>query len=501
MNSKSVCTQDKAGSTPVDLKKLYSSHVLENTTLQRQKSDIDSAKQKKLRELINNESAFLRKYEKYTCARGTSSRQRRASVDVGLVRAIELSRPSTSCNVRDEAAVRFKSFARDSINSDCPYSLESWNLLVGSDTNIVDQFKKEILFGKSKTEIHRSSSAKELHETESEDMHSINESRLLKRRTLKPLNVDNSVNDFEENVIDAEIMEIQNRGKTIPKGRRHSVIGVSRNTGLSLGAAMKLPSIESNLRSSDMKKSASLEKLSKASSTEDLRPLKVTNRRRSTNGALASEPSFLSLQSPVPEVNTPESENAIEHKTILVHQRPRPVANAAIFIQGEDRCDAYKSEATDNNNNHLSGLDNLTVSEEPKSARSNNSSSSFLPTLTNNQSTVSQNQRHTESATKRVQFQDDPVSGRSDDEVSPAKSPPRLRRQNTMTTTTLKLLVDSHHGAAKLRYIALLANEMEKEEAAKHTPPNSPEPNPYEELSNCRYLRIQARQDSFVDSC
>ena len=497
MNNKSVGTQDKTGSTPVDLKKLYSSHVLENTTLQHKKSDLESAKQKKLRELNNSTSAFLRKYDKYASVQTASrQRQRRASVDVGLARALELryqnSRPSTSCTSRKDNVVKSKSFARDSINSDCPYSLDSWNVLVDSDTDIIEQFKREILNGcDSTTEAQRSRSAEELHADEGETMNPLKDSRLLKRRTLKPLTVDTSIG-HEENALNAEIMEIQNGGKPVARGRRHSVIGVSRN--MSLGTGMKLPSIESGLRNTDKKKSSSLEKLSKVSSVEDLRPLKVNKRRRNTTtDALMSERSFMSLQSPVPEVNTPDLENV-----------ERPVANAAIFI----RDDSKSANSTDFNCNGTSlgeQSDIFGMSDVLKTPRSDDSNMSmnFLPAISTARTTGSTNDPPMESvSSKRVQFMDDDKLVNT---LEPAnvgtKSPQKYRAKHTLTTATLKLLVDSHHGAAKLRYIALLANEMEKEEAAKHTPRNSPEPNPYEQLSNCRYLRVHPRQDSFVDSC
>lgn len=504
MNSKSSVIQDKSGSTPADLKKLYSSHVLENTTLQRQKSDIENAKQKKLRELNFNASAFLRKYDKYTNARTSAPRARRGSVDVGLVRALELnrqSRPSTSCTTREDIT-KTKSLGRDSINNDCPYSLETWNILVGNNTNIIEDFKREILFGES--EKQRSNSDGELNESSehienTDTMHSINDSRLLRRRTLKPLNVENSLNNFNDDELDAEIMEIQNRGKVLPRGRRHSVIGVSTSRKMSVGTgAMKLPSIESSLRNTDKMKSSSDEMLTKSSSIEDLRSLKVTTKRRSTSFTTGvTDPPKLSIHSPVPEVNTPDT-----------RPNQRPVANAAVFVQG-DHDKIRKPDNLIDNNNDTSETENdsmcetSSVSDVLKSARSDrsgNSSSSFLPAISTNGLKVSQSDTKPLSATKRVQFLDSPIEEQSECDNLAAKSSGRQRRPS-LTTTTLKLLVDSHHGAAKLRYIAKLATEMEKEEAAKHTPPNSPEPNPYEQLSNCRYLRVQHRQDSFVDSC
>lgn len=604
MNSKSVYSQDKSGSAAADLKKLFSSHVLENTTLQKQKADIESAKVKKLKELNFNEKAFLRKYEKYTVGGSVGPGARRGSIDVGLARSLELShnsRPSTGCSSltraeggktsisvgltrqqssqnTDENAcvetvtsrarrgsldagrvngselvnsnravpqrlrrgsvdaglaralelklnisrpttsytnrdnlVKSRSLARDAINSDCPYSFDTWNTLVGSGTDVIEHNKRDILFGDSKRVLLvRSRSTDEI--PFNEDIMYANdrllkESRLLRRRKLKPLNMDAAENDFDDDTLDAEIMEIQSRRKPYNGGRRHSVATVNHRL---TDMGMKLPSIESSVRNGDKKKSSSDERLSKSVSTEDLGPLKVFNRRRNTtNNTAPSDIPSLSIKSPVPEVQSSNVIGTVESSFSGPERSrapKRPVANATIFVQGDTGKNETPEKEQDTNNNVVN-LDNELMEEikslcdqkSPRSEKTNNSG--FLPAITVNSARITLGDGPALNSSKRVKFREETSEEQtdSDGEVRGTRSGGRLCR-HSMTTATLKLLVDSQHGAAKLRYIAMLAREMEKEEAAKHTPTNSPEPDPYEQLTNCRYLRLGRKQeDSFVE--
>lgn len=606
MNSKSVYSQDKSGSAAADLKKLFSSHVLENTTLQKQKADFDSAKVKKLKELNFNEKAFLRKYEKYTVGGSVRPRARRGSIDVGLARSLELrynsrpstgcsrqdlnsnnsvssltraegdkasivvgltrqqssqntdenacvgsvtsrarrgsldvglvngsdllnsnrsvpqrlrrgsvdaglartaevklniSRPTTSCTNRDNL-VKSRSLARDAINSDCPYSFDTWNTLVGSGTDVIEHKKREILYGDSeRILLVRSRSTDEIPSNEHimyANDRLLKESRLLPRRKLKPLNMDSAENDFDDDTLDAEIMEIQSRRKPYNGGRRHSVATVNHRL---TDMGMKLPSIESSVRNSDKKKSSSDEGLSKSVSTEDLGPLKVHSRRRNTTNNTAS--------SDIPDVQSSDVSGTVDSSFSGLERLKapkRPVANATIFVQGDTGKNETLEKEQDTNNNVVK-LDNELIEEikslcdqkSPRSEKTNNSG--FLPAITVNSARITLGEGTALNSSKRVKFREETSEEQtdSDGEVRGTRSGGRLCR-NSMTTATLKLLVDSQHGAAKLRYIAMLAHEMEKEEAAKHTPTNSPEPDPYEQLTNCRYLRLGRRQDdSFVE--
>lgn len=67
-------------------------------------------------------------------------------------------------------------------------------------------------------------------------------------------------------------------------------------------------------------------------------------------------------------------------------------------------------------------------------------------------------------------------------------------RRACVDIATLKLMVDSHRGAAKLRYITKLATEMAR--GVLDEEPAEPEPDIYKEIKGCRYLRMTPRQGS-----
>jgi hypothetical protein len=174
---------------------------------------------------------------------------------------------------------------------------------------------------------------------------------------------------------------------------------------------------------------------------------------------------------------------------------PRPVANATVFVQEDPR------------NDKGSIFDTAVKTEEPdaETQKPNDSEqleeTGFLPKILVTKTDEVENSVTPTSNRKQVTFDDGDVDmrDRADSDCSKittdSDSQPRgKRRRNSLATASLKLLVDSHHGAAKLRYIARLATEMEKEELGKHTP--EPEPDIYKEIQDCRYLRVVERKGS-----
>ena len=518
--------QDK-GKSGSNLQKLFSSHVLENQTLKRQKSDLDNEKRKRLRELNNNEHLFLRKYEKYAVPRNKS---RRGSIDAELARAIEVNYHTYN---RPSSQIADRSFAKDSITDECPYSLETWNRLVDSEKSIIDENRQDILYGdeKDKAENEDYNSDKDT-EMLLDEMFKTNlnllESgkRLQRRQTLKP--IEKIKNDYNEDSVDEEIVEIQLKQKK--RGRRHSVaLGALYGGQLNRDIGLKLPSIRESKDSFSKRKNSGSDPDFKSSipqkhSSEE--NISFTGRKLTKNGrkfSLADNRTHLSLadfsdsipnteksiqnlsltdkveciKPPVQDINESDSEeitsNLSKRKSISQINTPRPVANATVFVQEDSRTDKGSIFDTPvKTEDH----------ETPKPKETGQTEeSSFLPKILITKPDDISSSATPTSSRKHVSFEDidGEMRDRSDSNSSKittdSDSQPRgKRRRNSLATAALKLLVDSHHGAAKLRYIAKLATEMEKEELGKLAP--EPEPDIYKEFQDCRYLRVVDRKGS-----
>lgn len=512
---------DRAKSA-LNLQKLYSSQVIENYGLQRQKSDLDHEKIKKLRELNNNEHLFLRKYKKYAVP---GRRGRRGSIDAELVRAID-ERGAKSRSKRQSAG---KSF----ISNDCAYSFETWNRFLDIEKSVLDENKREILFSDDDQANQNNDSLDEdtemiLDEMARTNISLLEQGKLLrKRQTLKPLETTKA--NFDDEAIDEEILEIQFKNKK--RGRRHSVaLGALHSGQLGKDPVLRLPSINESFGSITHKSTSSLDLNAQKfhSSDENISGLKLTKNRRKLS--LSDNEINLSMPSPVQETytnndskfketekasrgkerlpsldNAADSNNSVspevkistdngakdvntENKSFKQKNNQRPVPNATIFVRGE----------TSDKQNSIFDCEN-----NPDKMRSKNcddgENSSILPRIdiANLHDVANDTKKE-----KHISFEDEnQTSVRCDSRSSKlthdTDNKPVMKsggRRGSLATASLKLLVDSHHGAAKLRYIAKLAHEMEKEEIAKFPP--EPEPDIYKELNSCRYLRVPRKNSS-----
>ena len=487
-----------------DLKKLYSSHVQENRYLQKQKSFIEEEKLRSLKNLSYKEANFLKKYDKYV---GRASARRRESIDACILKEAEL-------NLERAASANSKSFGRDTVSSDCPYSLDTWNKLVDVDSNLLETYKDKILrkvdgtisedtetaFDEKRCDPEKCFEEKsdgiktcdeiscdeDLNllsciETANIPFEDINDSAMNnKRHPLTPIDKallsNRRHSDTDEDLFEQDV-KLRNMAKM--KSRRHSVtpgftpssIRVpKRRQSVDIGS-MKLPSISERLNSKQgvRRKSKSDHDVSMIDpKTDTADKLRIVPRVLVNNHEATDSPSFSNIST-----------------------SPRPKPNAAVFVQGE----TGTSIRTDNTNlniptKYVANLDESTLSENKT-----HNSDTFLPDI-NQSKTLIQVPTHDYLDTP-------PMRERSSSVASSVKSllKSQASRRTSLTTTSLSLLVENTKGAARLRYIALLATEMEKEERQKlNLPPSDEEPSteqidPMIAVQNCRYLRV-SKQDS-----
>lgn len=460
MNSKN---QDLNGNPFTDLKKMYSSHVLENMGLHRQKSGLDHAKAKKMRELSHNENIFLRKYSKYAVP---GFNKRRSSIDAGLIRNIEMnnSRPQS----HTIATTKDKSFGRESVNSECPYSFETWNSLVDSGTSIIEKRKNDILYGNE-----------EKRDTEKPitDDYEARKTPLLKRsNSLKPVLKSN------EDDSSSEITELHNFRKAQSRGRRHSVaLGAISTMGPPKNSDVKLPKIgdkKSSLKSSstpDLVESNDRIKTEKSVSFE-----KTILKTRCHKGRRYSSADIqLDMKSRIPSISVTDNDNDLIHHDFGLEKDVRPVPNAIVVVR-KDHDETTKSEQKQ--------IKEGTIPSEL--TREINVLPSIPQSPSQSPSPDRDEEKTSDDGINNCEISDISVISATPSSLR-AKSPYR-RRRGSFSLAELKLLVDSHHGSAKLRYISKLATEMEKEERAKQGLDKNGDV--YKELENCRYLRVPSSE-------
>lgn len=501
-----------------DFKKLYSSHVQENKFLQKQKSSIDEEKVRAYKNLTHEESAFLRKYEKYT---RSYSGKRRQSIDANILRIADTN------THRDFNAV-CKSLGRDAINNDFPYSFSSWNRMVNADCNVLEHNKSEILSGpdfdtdlknfenSDKSEngvlttshqdlkyapteavnVEIDSEYSSLYAKDDMDGQGMNRRRTSLKPIDKSLLSNNSVNVLE-NKEKLDLEELSPRSVVKSAYRRHSVTPIlpvykrterRRSEGVE---STKLPSITETLK-------------------HDNSPKKILRRKsKSDNDLIVQVESGVTIntQKPVsvPRLKLNDTDTDMEKlmKHGLKADSPRPVPNAAVFVRGDtgvsERKDMNK-QVTEDTNKHVKNHDNIMENVEIQEPDEGDHEG-FLPDITQTQTLVQ---------SPRQDYLKMPVRDRSvsfcgvSQEASATFSSQRIgaARRASMGTTTLNLLVENTKGAARLRYIAMLATEMEREEKQKlniirPTPGQEPSPNDMmRAVQGCRYLRV-SEPDSF----
>jgi len=338
----------------------------------------------------------------------------------------------------------------------------------------------------------------------------------LMRPKLKPISMRT---DFDTDALDAEIVEIQGGNRPAFQTRRHSVSSLyltDRQRSFDYGR--KLPSIRrgsvsersyeapTENKSDNSKKLVSDESPDKAPMVPRRGSLStpggrgILNRLRRKSIAAGE----FSAYSPVTE--SPELAGNFEDNRSLIEKlrgTPKPVANATVVVNCVSPTDTPQPA---NSTTMFSDDNNNTTIDPNVDAHGNVSVPDIksldlprLPAINASNSVVSP-RKSPGMARKHVSFQEDIVEELEMPDSRPTSSSldvlKERKTKGKWTIATLKLLVDSHHGAAKLRYIDLLANEMQRENGL--VPENSPEPSPMEQVSGCRYLRLPSKK--FRDS-
>ena len=522
-----------------DYKKLYSSHVQENNYLQKQKSFIDDEKLIAYKHRSHEEAAFIRKYEKY--CRGFSGR-RRHSVDAGSIFKVAEANKDRDRD-KDRAVSANKSLGRDTLNNDFPYSFSTWNKIVDASSDILECNKNEILRapdshtsvitkdntvtvsevsekythtqksdeGKNNsTHTQKSEEGKndsvERAESESDakpDTSSPNNSeedsmefpsRNRRKSSLKPIDKSLLSNDLGEE----EIIELVSRGNHVKGGyRRHSVTPgftpslklPKRRQSVDIGS-MKLPSITEPFRKSS---NEVRRKMSKSDPDLPSDGYATDNFEKSKH-----------LVNPRVILNDSESQLVSLEKNDLSPFSPRPIPNAAVFVQGDSGVSERKFqnnlETCDGNSQRGDGnsISNDLLDQNLKNQR-DGKTVTFLPDIQKSPTLV-QAPVHDYLDTPEMRTRSVSFSSEISNCPSAGKSP--VRRRSSMKTATLSLLVEHTTGAARLRYMAKLATEMEKEEKQKLniiTPPVTPDAeteNPFKDVEGCRYLRTSKRNSN-----
>ena len=514
MHSKSFT--NPTGAT--DLKKIFNSHIQENKYLQKQKIFLDEEKLRAFKNLSYEEANFLRKYEKYV---SRSSARRRESIDANLLRQAE-------ANLDRDVSSAQKSFDRDTVNNECPYSLNTWNTLVDVDSNILQSYKNAILraadgdISENISENNYPASVcndKQSHEKTLEDY--------------KDFTEDVSEKDFSSgscNSVSVISAEDTNFNNSEMNSKRHSLTPIDKSllSKLRVSDGENIQVLELDFQHANLYNN----KPRRHSVTPGMTPsVRVQRRRQSVDGSIKLPRITESLHSKQPkeirrkmsksdqDVSTsdPNANTFEKHQivpSVLVTDynsennpsgsktnesfptSPRLKPNAAIFVREDTgisvRKDNINLDIQVTNNNQVRDTNDSDINEARK-----HSTESFLPVISRSNTLLnSPNHDYLDTPPMR----DRSVSFSS---ISSAKSTGKspASRRSSMSTTALSLLVENTKGAARLRYIALLATEMEKEEREKLNLPSSehtPSPDlkdPITAVQNCRYLRV-ANQDS-----
>ena len=491
---------DQTGVT--DFKKLYSSHVQENKFLQRRKSFIDEEKLRTFKNLTFEESAFLRKYDKYT-TRAYSDKHRH-SIDASLLRTAD-------SNAQKNCVSRL-SLGRDAVHNDFPYSFETWHKMVDTDSDIIECHKSEILsaydgdvhlisegYTNTITQLSEAvkASTKDWQELKNESLsnsekiseieivsdansiadETIDLSNMLRRRhSLTPIDkslLSKSTENLAENEKTFDEEKLSPRSVVKNRYRRHSTTPVLPPPGLQRRrqtvdiGSMRLPSIIETLKREKTQKEIQSRKSKSDNDLLSLSTQKVTSipaNKQKAHGVTKLK------------VNDIDADQ-VPHD---LSSSPRPTPNAAVFVCGDSGVSERK-DVTDHKRD---------INQSPE--KQDDKAEGFLPDINESQ-TLIQTPTHDYLDTP-------PMRGRSlsVSRDSPALSTDNIRasRRASMGTTALNLLVENTKGAARLRYIALLATEMEREEKQRLnivSPPSSIAPTPEElmkSVKDCRYLRV-----------
>ena len=480
---------DQTGVT--DFKKLYSSHIQENKNLQRRKSFIDDEKVRTFKSLSFEESVFLKKYDKYT--RTYSGTRRRQSIDANILRAAD-------SNAQRDHCVSRQSLARDFVQNDFPYSFDTWNKLVDADNDIIECHKGEILSAEdgdvhpiSEVYTEKLQQLSESIRSSTNDWEKFKEERQDKSEKASEIEIVSDANSIEEQITDStnmlrrrnsltpidksllskstenltekeetlDLEELSPRSSVKKKFRRHSVTPVLPTPGLQRRrqsvdiGSIKLPSISENAPKAIRRRKSKSNNDLIGLGTEKMKPVSVESQKVPM----------------VPKVKVNDIDaDKLPHELSF---SPRPTPNAAVFVCG----DSGVSERKDVTNHEQD------INVSPR--KQENKPEGVLPDINVSQTLIQ---------TPTYDYLDTPPLRDRSQSVSTCDSPVgsagKTRRRTSMGTTTLNLLVENTKGAARLRYIALLATEMEKEEKQRLNIVSPPPKDPMESVKACRYLRM-----------
>ncbi|KAH3829014.1 hypothetical protein DPMN_131002 [Dreissena polymorpha] len=350
------------------------------------------------------------------------------------------------------------------------------------------------------------------------------QSQMLRRRTLKPIESDKEMREFDNNSLDPEIYEIQTNSRQNPKARRHTLttwVGIDKMQ--TFHSQPKLPGLARQASISETNLQRSFTTLF-GKSQENKGP---KNYKRDSIQAVrkANHPMQIPEISVTDDAHSDSFVPSNKSRLESLRSGPRLVANAAVFVKPETPVTVVKkdnaifSTVLDNN------VDGTSPSKEPYFGPIETENKPFLPTINKTSQLVSvsaipevkhlrnddaQSTPDTSRSVKRVSFDDKNILPRSNSESDIHLRPwdeqlPRLssgasdvsvensyhgkRRNSKFSTSSLKLHVDSHHGAAKLRYIAMLADQMAQENGLDDG--DMEEGDPWHNLRKCRYLRLR----------
>ncbi|KAL4236856.1 hypothetical protein ACF0H5_005241 [Mactra antiquata] len=328
--------------------------------------------------------------------------------------------------------------------------METWSKLVNNETDYIEQHRKEILFGDMKKNNDSSDNDPD-------------KDRLLRRREIPK-----SILKLEDSDFDHELINLQ---KVKARGRRHSVtLGALPTSTKNKTSDIKLPMISED-STPGRRRRASLSQPDLISTCEKVEQIKPSvtfamDKPKPHRGRRfsAADIRHVSFADRVPLKFVTEVKDTVV----------KPVANAVVIVRDNDDSDAKEENISDDSQSR-----DLVTPREIE----------ILPSIPqspdiNNEQTLNDN---TEDQHKALLT---PI-----DVIPPISTPTgHRRRKGSFSKAALECLIQTHHGAAKLRYIAKLAYEMEKDELAKAG--NNSKTDAYADLVNCRYLRCVPRSDT-----
>ena len=469
---------DKENYLKNDTEYVDGEHVKQSLGLDRHKTDLDQTKTDKLRPVNfdKEDLAFLQKCEKHA----KPDSPRRSSIDASISKVNEVNMIENQSVKLNEGHVSQKPKRRSTISEDFPYTLDNSRPIADHEKNLItDSYRRSILFGEK-----RQKDGDEKKPT------------LVKKQTLKPINVRSPTIEFSHDGYDDEIRMIQGGFRK----RSNTADSMDLDTSIN-----KLRSRRQSAENMSVIRLPSIKPLNKYSPrTRKKKTLSTSSSLEMSDEDCGETKSGLTICA---------SKSVDSIKGILRKTSPNPVANASVFIHTEPEPQPHMGNVRRSSFDISSLIKDENPQFENLQRKTRSPSVSFLPIIPQSPTLVHREnvsvEREQEHELKHSQNDTTKESG--DLNSVSSECSPRLSRRSSLTTSALKLKVDTHHGAAKLRYIARLAHEMEKEETARLPPEERPIPvekkqeeihdKAFLELRNCRYLRMTDRQESSDNDC